>query len=61
MMWNNKGTNTLNVEQGKGSMRESNFLCSKYDGRDDLATNETDSWEKDHSCETRKITAMGNT
>ena len=48
-MWNNQGTETLKWEQGKGSTRDSNFLCSEYEGRDDLVANEADSWEMDHS------------
>ena len=46
-------------EQGKGSIGDSNFLHSKYDGRDDLEANETDSWERDHSYNIGKITANG--
>ena len=42
-------------------MRDSNFLCSEYDGRDDLVDNENNSWERDHSYNIGKITAMGNT
>ena len=48
-------------EQGQGSTGNSNFLCSEYDDRDDLAANETNSRERDHSCNTGKITATGNT
>ena len=48
-------------EWWKGSMGDSNFLCSEHDGRDDLEANEIDSWDRDHSCNTRKITTMGNT
>ena len=47
------------VDQGKGIMRVSNFLCSEYDGRVDLVVNETDSWERDHSCNTENVTADG--
>ena len=47
------------VEQGQGIMGKSNFLCSKYDGRADQETNETDSWETDHSCNTGNITTDG--
>ena len=42
-------------------MEDSNFLCLEYDGTTDLEVNETDSWERDHSCNTEKINAMGNT
>ena len=58
-MWNSHGTETLNGEQGQGSTGDSNFLCLEYNGRDDLAANETDSWERDHSCKSGKMTAMG--
>ena len=56
-----QGTETLNGEQGQESMWDSKFLCSEYDTRNELATNDTDSWEMDHSYETGKITIMGNT
>ena len=58
-MWNNQGTKTLNGEQGQGSTRDSNFLCSEYDGRADQEANETDSWERDHSCNTGDVTIDG--
>ena len=48
-------------EHGKGIIGESYFLCLEYDDRDDLEANEIDSWVRDHSCNTGKITAMGNT
>ena len=38
---------------------DSNFLCSEYDGRVDQAANETDSWERDHSYNTRNVTVDG--
>ena len=38
---------------------DSNFLCSEYDGRADQSANEVDSWEWDHSCNTRNVTADG--
>ena len=40
-------------------MRDLNFVCSEYDDRVDLATNETGSWDRDHSLNTRKITVNG--
>ena len=43
----------------KGSVVDSNFLCSKYDGRANQAANETDSWERDHSCNIGNVTADG--
>ena len=45
------------LNQGRGSVVDSNFLCSKYDSRANQATNETDSWEMDHSCNTGNVTA----
>ena len=47
------------LNRGKGSVADSNFLCSKYDGRVDQAANETDSWEGDHSCNTGDVTGDG--
>ena len=58
-VWNNMGTQTLNGEQGKGSTGDSKFLCLEYDDRDDVAENETNSRERDHSCNTRKMVANG--
>ena len=40
-------------------MWDSNFLCSEYDGRADLAANETDSREGDHSYYIGNVTADG--
>ena len=40
-------------------MGDSNFLCSEYDSKVDQASNETDSWERDHSCNTKNVTADG--
>ena len=40
-------------------MGDSKFLCSKYDSRADQEANEIDSWEWDHSCNTRNVTANG--
>ena len=45
--------------QRQGSMGDSNFLCSEYDDRADLEANELDSWERDHGCNTRNVTANG--
>ena len=47
------------LNRGRGSVVDSNFFCSKYDSRADQAANETDSWEWDHSCNTRNVTADG--
>ena len=47
------------LNRGRGSVVESNFLCLEYDGRVEQATNETDSWEWDHSCNTGNVTADG--
>ena len=38
-------------------MGDSNFLCLEYEGRADQEENETDSWEWDHSCNTRNVVA----
>ena len=46
-------------KHGKGSEGDSNFLCSKYDGKANLETNEIDSWERDHSYNTGNVTADG--
>ena len=40
-------------------MVDSNLLCSEYDDRADQATNETNSREWDHSCNTGNVTANG--
>ena len=45
------------LNKGRGSVVDSNFLCSEYDGRADQAANETDSWEWDHIYNTGNITA----
>ena len=47
------------MNRGRGSVVDSKFLCSEYDGRADQAANETDSWEWDHSCNTGNFTADG--
>ena len=44
---------------GRGSVVDSNFLCSEYDGRADQEADETDSWERDHSCNTGNVSADG--
>ena len=45
--------------RGKGSVVDSNFLCLEHDSRVDQEANETDSWERDHSCNTGDVTANG--
>ena len=40
-------------------MVDSNFLCSEYDGTEDQVANETDSWERDHSCNTGNVITNG--
>ena len=45
--------------KGQGSTRDSNFLCLEYDDRDELEENELDSWERDHSYNTRNVTVDG--
>ena len=47
------------MNRGKGSVVDSNFLCSEYDGSMDLEVNETNSWEWDHSRNTGNVTADG--
>ena len=47
------------MNRGRGSVADSNFLCSEYDDRADQAANETDSWERDHSCNTGDVIANG--
>ena len=47
------------LNRGTGSVVDSNFLCSEYDGRSDQETNEIDSWERDHSWNTGNFTADG--
>ena len=42
-------------------MRDSNFLCSEYDGKADLEKNDTNSWGGTHSCGAGEMTAMGDT
>ena len=60
-MWISQGTERLNGEQGWWCTGDSKFLCIEYDGRDDMVENDTNSWGRDHSCETGEITTMGNT
>ena len=47
------------MNRGRGSVVDSNFLCSEYDGRADEAANETDSRKWDHSCNIENVTADG--
>ena len=47
------------LNKGRGSVVDSNFLYLEYDGRVDQEANETESWEWDHSCNTRNVTADG--
>ena len=37
----------------------SNFLFSEYDDKEEHAANETDSWERDHSCNAGNVTIDG--
>ena len=46
-------------EHGKGSMGDSNFLCSEYNNKVDLAADDTKSWIGNHSCETMEMAARG--
>ena len=45
--------------RGRGSVVDSKFLCLEYDGRENQAANEIDSWEWDHSCNNGNVTADG--
>ena len=47
------------MNRGKGSVVDSNFLCSEYDGKADQETNEIDSWERGHSCNIENVTTDG--
>ena len=47
------------LNRGRGSVVDSNLLCLEYDGRADQAVHETDSWERDHSCNARNVGAYG--
>ena len=46
-------------KQEQGITGDSNFLYSRYNGRDDLEANETDSSEGDHGCYTANVTTDG--
>ena len=47
------------LNRGRGSVVDSKFLFLEYDDKADQETNETDSWEWDHSCNTGNIAADG--
>ena len=47
------------MNRGRGSVVDSNFLCSEYDSRANQSANETDSWEWDHICNTGNVTTDG--
>ena len=47
------------MNRGRGGVVDSKFLCSEYDCRVDQEANETESWERDHSCNTGNVTADG--
>ena len=47
------------MNKGRGSVVDSKFLCSEYDGKVDQEANETNSREWDHSCNTKNATANG--
>ena len=47
------------LNRGRGSVVDLKFLCSEYDGRANQVINEADSWERDHSYNTRNVTADG--
>ena len=64
-MLDNLKTNPLNggegkeLNRGKGSVVDSNFLCSEYDERENQVANETNSWEWDHGCNMGNVTVDG--
>ena len=47
------------MDRGRGSVVDSKFLFSDYDGRANQAANETILWEWDHSYNTEIVTADG--
>ena len=47
------------MNMGKGNVVDSNFLYSEYDDRAYQEANETDSWERNHSCNTGNVTVDG--
>ena len=47
------------MNRGRGGVGDSKFLCSEYDDRANQETNEIDSWEWDHGCNTGNVTADG--
>ena len=53
------GVGGKELNRGKGSVVDSKFLCSEYDDGADQAANENDSWEWDHSCNTRNVAVDG--
>ena len=56
---NGGGGGGKELSRGRGSVVDSNFLCSEYDIRADQEANETNSWEWDHSCNTGNVTVDG--
>ena len=44
------------LNRGRGSVVESNFLCLEYDDKVNQEANEIDSWERDHSCNIGNVT-----
>ena len=47
------------LNRGRGSVVDSKFLCSEHDGKADQVANETDLWERDHSCNAGNVTVDG--
>ena len=47
------------LNMGGGSAVDSKFLCSECDDRANQVANETDSWERDHSCNTENVIVDG--
>ena len=54
-----EGREGKELNRGRGGVGDSKFLCSKYDSRADQEANEIDSWEWDHSCNTRNVATDG--
>ena len=48
-------------KRSRGVRGTQNSFVSEYNGRADLAANDTDSWGGSHSCRIREMTAMGDT
>ena len=54
-----RGGGGKELDRSRGSVGDSKFLCSEYDSMADLAANETNSREGDHSCYIGNVTTDG--